>query len=147
MSQSCPISFEKIESNTSRISSFTVSTLVLYYFFSFNILILFFLFIDFFTRIFLKKEFSLIYLLSRSLKKSVRLQPKYVDSGAKRLAGIFGLIFITLLIISNFMDYKVFTFVIGGIFVLCSLMDAFMNYCVGCKIYFLIKKIYPNFMS
>jgi hypothetical protein len=45
------------------------------------------------------------------------------------------------------MGLKVAPFVIGGVFVLCSLMDALVNYCVGCKIYFIIKKIYPNFMN
>ncbi|WP_373072600.1 DUF4395 family protein [Sulfurimonas sp.] len=147
MSYSCPVSFERIESNTSRLSSLIVSACVLYYFFTPNIYVLCFLFIDFFTRIFLKKEFSLIYLLSRTIKKSARMSPKYVDSGAKKLAGIFALIFIFLIAAANYMEYIIFEFLVGGIFILCSLLDAFVNYCVGCKIYYIIKKIYPNFMN
>ena len=147
MSYSCPVSFETIESNTSRISSLIVSICVVYYFFSFNVAVAYFLFLDFSTRIFYKKEFSLIYLLSSVIKKSLRIKDKYVDSGAKRLAGIFALIFIFLIILANHMEYTAFAFAVGGIFVLCSLLDAFLNYCVGCKIYFIIKKIYPNFMN
>jgi hypothetical protein len=147
MSYSCPVSFERIESNTSRLSSFIVSICVIYYFLTFNVLIAYFLFFDFSIRLFYKKEYSLIHLVSATIKKSFRIKDKYVDSGAKKLAGIFALIFIFLLIIANHMDYKAFAFVVGGIFVLCSLLDAFLNYCVGCKIYYIIKKIYPNFMN
>jgi hypothetical protein len=26
-------------------------------------------------------------------------------------------------------------------------LDLFFDYCIGCKIYFIIKKIYPEFMN
>jgi len=147
MAYACPVSFKNINLTVSRLSSFIVSMLVLYYLYSFNLFILFFLLIDFSTRLFYDKKFSLVDTSSRFLKGALRLKDIFGDSGAKKLAGIFGLIFVVILIISNYMDLKIFSFVVGGVFILCSLMDALVNYCVGCKIYFIIKKIYPNFMN
>jgi hypothetical protein len=147
MAQACPVSFKSINITVSRLSSFIVSLLVIYYLYSSNVFVLYFLLIDFVTRLFYDKKFSLVDTLSRILKKTFKLEDVFGDSGAKRLAGIFGLLFVVLLIISYYMGLKVAPFVIGGVFVLCSLMDALVNYCVGCKIYFIIKKIYPNFMN
>ncbi len=147
MAHACPVSFKSINLTVSRLSSFIVSLLVLCYLYSYNVYILYFLFIDFSTRLFYDKKFSLVDTLSRVLKSTLRLKDIFVDSGAKKLAGIFGLLFVVLLIVSHFMDLKVFAFVVAGVFILCSLMDALVNYCVGCKIYFIIKKIYPNFMN
>lgn len=147
MSYSCPVTFEKVDSTLSRISSFIVSMFVIYYLYSFNIYILYFLFLDFYMRIFCQKNFSIIYLFSKILKKIFYLKDNYSDSGAKKLAGIFGVFFILVLIFANQLEYSELSLVVGAIFIICSLLDAFVNYCVGCKIYYIIKKIYPNFMS
>ncbi|QFR49129.1 DUF4395 domain-containing protein [Sulfurimonas lithotrophica] len=147
MGYACPIAFEKIDSGISRISSLIVSIFVTYYLYSFNIYILYFLFLDFYMRIFCQKNFSLIFLISKMLKKVLNIKDAFTDSGAKKLAGLFGIFFILLLVLLNHMDLKEFSFLVGGIFILCSLLDASINYCVGCKVYFIIKKIYPSFMS
>jgi hypothetical protein len=81
------------------------------------------------------------------IKIIFRLKDKYVDSGAKKLAGIFGISFIVMLILVKHIGFFELSYVIGGVFMLCSLLDALMDYCLGCKIYVFIKKIYPNFMS
>ena len=147
MSYSCPISFEKVDSNISRISSFIVSIFVIFYLFSFNVYILYFLFLDFFMRLFCQKKFSLIHLSAKSLKYIFRMKDRFSDGGAKKLAGYFGIFFVVVLSILHSFGYREISFIVGAIFITCSLLDAFINYCVGCKIYFIIKKIYPDFMS
>lgn len=145
MSYSCPVTFEKVDSNISRLSSFIVSLFVAYYLYSFNLYVLFFLFLDFFMRLFCQKRFSLIHLSSVGIKRIFRIKDKFSDGGAKKLAGMFGIFFILLLITLN--QYEKISMVVGILFIICSLLDAAIDYCVGCKIYYIIKKIYPNFMS
>lgn len=148
MSYACPVSFEKVDSTVSRISSLIVSVFVIYYLYSLNLYILYFLFLDFFMRVFCQKKLSLIHISSKLVKKVFALKDKNSDAAAKKLAGIFGIFFILILIpLHQFGLGEVFSYIIGGIFILCSLADVFLDYCVGCKIYYIIKKIYPSFMS
>ena len=147
MSYSCPLSFEKVDSNVSRINSFLVSTLLLSYLLTFNVVIVYFLLFEFITRLFCNNELSLLYKMAKFLKKSFKLKDKPTDSGAKRLAGYFAIFFLLLLVAGNNLNLYLFSMVVGGIFLSCSLLDVFFNFCVGCKIYFIVKKIYPSFMS
>lgn len=147
MSFSCPLSFVQIESNVSRISSFFVASLIAAYLISFNIFILYFVAADFIIRLFFNKNISPIYMLALFVKNTLKINDKFVDSGAKRLAAYFGLTFVILLIGTHFFHSSTSSFVIAGVFMFCSLLDALFNYCLGCKIYFIIKKIFPAFMS
>jgi len=147
MSYSCPLSFEKVDSNVSRINSFLVSTLLLSYLLTLNVVIVYFLLFEFITRLFCNNKLSLLYKVAKFLKKSFKLKDKLTDSGAKRLAGYFAIFFLLLLVAGNNLNLYLFSMVVGGIFLSCSLLDVFFNFCVGCKIYFIVKKIYPSFMS
>ncbi len=148
MSYACPISFEKVDSTTSRISSFLVSVLVIYYLYSFNLYILYFLFLDFFMRLFCQKKFSLVHVCSQLIKKLFLLKDIDSDAAAKKLAGLFGVSFVLILLLFHQFEVgSTFSYIVGSLFILCSLLDATIDYCVGCKIYYIIKKIYPSFMS
>jgi hypothetical protein len=147
MSNSCPLSFKKVDSNVSRFSSLFVATLVISYLFTQNIFILFFLAFDFSMKLFVSAKASPLTLLSELLKKSFKMQEKLSDGGAKRLAAFLGLFFVLLLIVTTYLAPWAVTVVLAVIFLLCSLLDIFLNYCIGCNIYFIIKKIYPNFMN
>ncbi len=147
MSNACPLNFTKVDENISRISALIVSTLVILYLYSTSVYILFFLFLDFTLKLFLNKGTSPISMLAEFLKGAFHIKEKFTDGGAKRLAGFFGLFFVFLLIATHFFDSWGVSLVIAIIFLSCSLMDAFFSFCIGCKIYFIIKKIYPNFMN
>ncbi len=147
MSHSCPLSFESIDSNVSRFNSFFVSSLLVAYLYSFNIVIVYFLLFEFSMRLFVKKDATILHKFSKSMKAIFRLKDKPTDSGAKRLAGYFAIFFLLLLVVGNSLNLHTFSSVVGGIFLLCSLMDAFFNFCVGCKIYHMIKKVNPSFME
>jgi hypothetical protein len=114
---------------------------------TFNIFILYFLFFDFMMRVFCKKEYSPLFHIASALKKIFRLKNKLTDGGAKRLAGYFGLFFILTLIAANNLNMYIFSLIVSVIFLFCAFLESFFNYCLGCKIYFIIKKIYPSFMD
>jgi len=147
MSNACPLSFTKVDSNVSRFSALFVALLVITYLYTLNVYILIFLFIDFIFKLFLNPGISPIMMLAEFLKSTFNVKDKYVDGGAKKLAGYFGLFFVSSLIITHFFNVWLLSLGIALVFLACSLLDVFFNYCIGCKIYFIIKKIYPNFMN
>ncbi len=147
MSHSCPMSFENIDSNVSRLTSVFVSLCVVGFLLTNNIVFLLFLFADFSLRIFSNKELSPLFRISKYLKKVLKLKDAPVDGGAKQLASYFGLLFVLLLIIAYGSSWFTFMYIVAAVFLVCSLLDALFNYCLGCKIYYIIKKIYPGFMS
>jgi len=103
--------------------------------------------LDFTIKLFINRELSPIVMLAHSIKVTFRIKDKFSDGGAKRLAGMFGLIFVFLLIATHFLNAWVGSLIVAGIFLSCSLFDVFFNYCIGCKVYFIIKRIYPSFMN
>lgn len=147
MSTACPLNFQKVDSNVSRFTALLVALLVLIYLVSHNVFILLFLALDFALKLFVGKKASLITHFAIFLKESFNIQEKLVDGGAKRLAGFFGLFFVFLLIVAHFIFPWSITLLFAAVFLLCSLLDVFFDFCIGCKIYFIIKKIYPNFMK
>ena len=147
MSYSCPINFESVDSYVARFIALMVSILLVVYVITFNVFILYFLFFDFMVRLYCKKDYSPLFQISRFLKKVFRLKNEFTDGGAKRLAGYFAIFFILLLVAGYNLDLYVFSVIIAFIFFACALLEAFFSYCIGCKIYFLIKKVYPGFMN
>ena len=147
MSYTCPLNFVQVDSNASRLNSLMVASLVILYFITSNAFILYFLVIDFSIKLFLHKKYSLLSMLSLNIRKSLKLEEKFTDGGAKRLAGMFGLVFVSALVITHLLDLEFIALIVGVIFLACSLLDVFLNYCLGCQAYYIIKKIYPSFMS
>ena len=147
MSYSCPMSFKQIDSNVSRLTSFLVASLVVLYLFYDVIFILYVVLFDFIIRLFIKKDSSPLHMIALGIKEIFGIKDKYVDSGAKRLAAYFGLLFVLMLLMAHYAGVYIVTVVIAAVFLSCSLMDVFLNFCVGCQIYHIIKKFYPSFMS
>jgi len=147
MSYSCPLNFVQVDSNASRLSSLMVASLVIIYLATSIEFILYFLILDFSLKLFVNKNYSLLSTLAHALRRSLKMQEKFTDGGAKRLAGIFGLIFVSMLVITHFLNLDSLTYIVAGVFLSCSLLDVFINYCLGCQIYYIVKKLYPSFMS
>ena len=147
MSNACPLNFTKVDSTVSRFSALFVALLVFSYLATQNIYILLFLFVDFMLKLFLNPGISPIMMLAELLRSTLKIKTKYADGGAKKLAGYFGLFFVSSLIVTHFLHIWLLSLGIAIVFLACSLLDVFFDYCIGCKIYFIIKKIYPNFMN
>ncbi len=147
MSYSCPLTFEQVDSNVSRLNSLFVSSLVIAYLVSLNAFLLYFLALDFSLRLFISKGSSPLYMFSLFFKEMFNMQEKFTDGGAKRLAAYFGLLFVLMLIVTHLFDLWILSLVVAVIFLSCSILDAFFNFCLGCQIYHIIKKIYPAFMQ
>lgn len=147
MSQSCPISFFKVDETIARINAAFITLLLIIFLFTFSHMVLYFLFYDFFVRLFTDKKYSAVYHLSRVIKKILQLKTEMVDGGAKRLATYFGFVFISLMIIETWLKMTALIYITAVVLLTCTTLEVLFHYCVGCKIYYLIKKIYPSFNS
>lgn len=148
MSSTCPLNFEQIDSYASRISSLIVATLIITFLSTSVSVILYFLAIDFILKLYVNKSYSLIFNISMYMREMLKISQKFTDGGAKRLAAIFGLIFVLMIAVMDFFSVElIYIYIVASMFLACSLLDVFANYCLGCKIYFVIKKLYPSFMS
>lgn len=147
MATACPLNFQRVDENLSRLNTLLVVLLVFSYLYTLQIGILFFLIIDFSIKLFISKTNSPIGYLGKKIKKWFSLREKFIDGGAKRLAAYFGLSFMVLLLVSHFFENWNITLLIALLYLSCALLDVFFRFCIGCKIYFVIKKIYPNFME
>ena len=147
MSQTCPLTFRLIDGTLARLSAVFVFLFTVLFLLTAQNLFLFFVLVDFLMRLYGIKNYSIIHNLAIISKKLFSLKTEMTDAGAKRLAAHFGVFFVFLLLIESFLNLHVTLYITAGIFLLCSGLEILFSYCIGCKIYFIIKKIYPNFME
>lgn len=144
MAQQCPLIFRQIDATVTRINTLFVILGIVGFLATGNILILLFLIIDFFLRLYGYKRFSLINGLSLTIQKKLSLSVKMEDAGAKRLAAFFGLIFSIVLSVASLLNADVTVHITAGIFLFCASLELLFGYCIACKIYYIAKKIYPR---
>ena len=147
MHQSCPINFQTYDNTISRISSLSVTMLLAVYLLTSQIGIILFVIADLVVRVFIDKRFSPLYHISVSLKRLFGLQSVIKDSASKRLATYFGILFSFLIVLFHLLHLQEALYITAGIYIICLLLDAFFDFCLGCKIYYLIKKVSPEFME
>lgn len=141
MGPACPISFRQIDATIVRINSFSISLMLLAYLFSSEILFIYILGIDLIIRLFIKKSLSPINQLSRLIKTLICAETTQTDAAAKRLAAYFALGFSWTVVLLHSFGFLDIAAIVAVIFVACSLMELFLNFCVGCKVYFIFKKL------
>jgi len=138
--KSCPISLVSVDSNIARINAFYTGSLVVLYFMTLQVPILYFLILDFSTKLFLKKEYSFLFILSSATKKLLKFPSVKVDAAPKRLANYFGLLFAVLITLAALVELTSLMYVLLLVLFACILLEVFFNYCLGCEIYHLYKR-------
>lgn len=139
MGNSCPVSFIKVDGNLVRIGAFFVVLFIVLFLVTSEIFLLYVLAIDFYIRIYGNKAYSLIFQLSKLVKKIFNIKKSITDGAAKRLASQFGLAFSVILIIEVQLSINMAFYITVTIFLFCALLEFIFDYCVGCKIYYLTK--------
>jgi len=144
MSQACPIAFRQIDGTVARINAVGVSVMLMLFLFSDQVLFLYLLAADFAMRLYGSKAYSPINRISIFIKNLFGFATKMTDAGAKRLAAQFGLLFVVLLIIAWHFNIVPMVVGVSAVFLTCIALEILFNFCVGCKIYFIIKKLFPK---
>lgn len=144
MSQGCPLLFRQIDSTISKISAALVMIGVIIYLITMQKWIIIFIILDFILRLSRYKRFSPVFQFSKGVQQLFKLPVYLEDAGAKRLAAIFGLLFMIGIIVSDFIGCSLGIWIIANIFIICVLFDLVFDYCIACKVYSAVKKIYPK---
>lgn len=137
--KSCPVSFVSVDGNVTRISSFYFGLILFAYLATMYDAILYSLIVDFIVRLFIGQKYSLLIILATQTKNIFRIKEHRVDSAAKRLAAIFGLLFLVLIAIASFLGLNILLYVLCVILFACIIMEVTIAYCVGCEVYYLVK--------
>lgn len=133
--RSCPISFEKIDATKARLSAFTVLLLTLLALFTLSWFIALFLFLDFGVRLARKPQYSVALHMATLLQMLLGIPSRTGDAAAKRVAAYFGLTFSLLLLVGIGFSWMWLVWFVGGMLILCSALELFFDYCVGCQVY------------
>ncbi|MGD9970289.1 MAG: DUF4395 domain-containing protein [Sulfuricurvum sp.] len=147
MSQQCPLLFRQVDATVVRINTFFVTAGVVTYLVTHASAILVFLMADFALRLYGFKHLSPIQRISSIAQKALYLPVRMEDAGAKRLAAFFGLGFIAVLEVAHVAGLEVLGLVVAAIYLACAVPYLLFGYCVGCQVYYVIKKIYPKAFS
>ena len=141
MTQSCPISFHRIDAHIVRIIAFQVITLAFLLLWTHHIIFALILLFDFLVRTLNLKQLSPLLNISKFIVYSLQLKPKLCDEAPKRFALYLGLIIITFFTILLFFKFFLFAVIMISILILCASLEATFDYCIGCKIYHYLKFI------
>jgi len=140
MAKSCPVSFIQVDGNLARIGAFFVALFVVLYLMTSEIFLLYILAIDFYIRIYGNRKYSVIFQLSMIIKKIFHIRKRITDGAAKKLAAQFGLVFSIILIIEAHLSFYGALDITAAILLLCASLEFLFDYCVGCKVYYLLKR-------
>ena len=140
--KSCPISLILVDSNVARINAFYVGLIFSIFLFTQNPALVFFLILDFATRIFFNKEYSLLFILSRKTKNILKLETLKVDGAPKKLASIFGLVFLVTIATLHILNLTLLFYIFSGILLVCIFLEVAFSYCLGCEVYHLYKRVF-----
>lgn len=144
MAQQCPLIFRQVDATVTRINTLFVISAIVAFLLTQSLVILIVLIIDFMFRLYGYKHLSPIQNISLFIQKKLSLPVKMEDAGAKRLAAFFGVGFTFALLITSWLGTDLATAIIAGIFLFCAALELLFGYCIACKIYYIVKKIYPK---
>ena len=149
MSISCPISNRRVDARMARMVSLQVaiftSLFVYSHIFAFAILV----FLDFSIRALQKENFSPFYRVGQIILDTFKVKPKLCDALPKKFALYMGLSVSSLIIFFYILglflpiEYASYTFfpviIIAVLLIIFALLEAFLGFCMGCKIYYVIQ--------
>ncbi len=140
MAKTCPISTRRINSKIVRLISAQVVIFVAVLAITKIPIFAFILCIDFVARFFRIQKLSPFFTFGHFLSKIFSLNPSFVDEAPKRFALVMGLVMSFILLVTYGFGFYDIGVSIAFIIFVCALLETLFDYCVGCKIYYIIKK-------
>ena len=141
MNSSCPISNIRVDSNFVRVVALEVAIISIILLLTQNIFFSAILLFDFSVRVLKLKKFSILAILASFIIRVNNIKPKMCDEAPKKFALMLGFITTFLFTILFMLNYENIASILVVILIICALLEAFFNYCLGCKIYNLLKYI------
>ena len=86
-------------------------------------------------------RFSPIAQAAKGLRVLARLEPKPTNAGPKRFAALLGLVFSLAIAIALALHHPKAALAVAVALGLCASLEAFLGYCLGCKVYTLLRAV------
>lgn len=144
MAQQCPLLFRQVDAAVIRINTLFVIAGVVAYLLSDAVAILVFVIVDFLIRLYGYKHLSPTQNGSLWIQRKLSIPSKMEDAGAKRLAAYFGVGFIIALVAFHVIGIGWAVHAIAAIYLFSASLDLFFGFCIACKLYYMVKKLYPQ---
>lgn len=140
MAEACPIVNFNVDEKVVRVNAFITLILLAVFVFTPWKWVIFVLAIDFFLRGFMKGKGSPLAAVSKLVLKALKISSAPINAGPKLFAAKIG--FACSFLISIFYVFALMTpaYVVLGIVAVCAALEAFLGYCVGCKVYSLTRR-------
>lgn len=139
MTETCPISPNTVDDRSTRIGAAVTILVVIASLWSGRFWIPLLLSADFALRSRGWITFSPIAQISKALRTAFGINSVPINAGPKRFAALVGAIFSLGIALALFFHFPKVALIVASILVLCAALEAFVGYCVGCKIYGLLN--------
>lgn len=140
MDERCVIADFQINEKAARINASLVIIGVMLFIYTPAKWMLFILGIDFFIRGFISPRFSPFSMLSKFITDILKMPPLLINAGPKIFAAQLGFAICVSILLFYILDLNTVGNIFGFSLVLCASLEAFLGYCVGCKIFSLLNK-------
>jgi len=141
MEKYCPIISETVDSKLIRINAFFILLTLVIYFLSPYKWTIYIVAIDFLIRVLFGMRNSPVCKTIRYSLDIAKIEPNNVNAGPKKIASRFGLTFSLLIIAFQLLNFEIANEVVSVIFIVATGLEAFINFCLVCKIYPYLNKI------
>ena len=139
MTQSCPISFKRIDANFVRLIATQVIAIALLLLFTQHLLFAFILLFDFTARVLNFKHLSPFAFISKNIIGHFQIKAELCDEAPKRFALYLGLTIVSLLTLFYIFKLTIIASTLLIILLICAFLEAAFDYCIGCKVYYLLQ--------
>ncbi|MFA5455361.1 MAG: DUF4395 domain-containing protein [Sulfurimonas sp.] len=137
---SCPVIFKKVDQNVVRVMAGLVSAIGVIFIISQQLSLLTLLLYDFLVRALGYKNASPLFHLAKFIAKALGLKKEEIDAGPKEFALKMGFMFVLISFMMFVLGEAVAAALVVGVLSICAFLEVAFNYCIGCKIYMLLKK-------
>ena len=137
----CPISDTRINEQIARLNAAFTFLILLSFLITQDILIIVFLVIDFIIRAIPYSKYSPVNIISKNIARYLSLGEKLINAGPKIFAARIGSFMSALIIAAKVLSFTELSWILAGVLLLFSFLEAALGFCVACKLYPLIYKL------
>lgn len=144
VTQTCPISFNRVDTNFIRIIAAQVISIALILIYTQELIFALILLFDFSVRVLNLKQLSIFAYIAQFIIKNFKLEVQLCDEAPKRFALYVGIAIIATFTLLYFFNLNILASIFVSILLICAFLEATFDYCVGCKVYHLLQYIRPR---
>jgi len=140
MSQACPINSETVNNRVVRLVATQVVVIATIFVITPRWWLFLALATDFLLRALGHRKYSPLAAIGRAVASGLKLEPRPVNAAPKQFAASIGVAFALTASVLAFLDLTLAARIVAAGLLGAASLEAFLGYCVGCKIYSLVPR-------